>query len=324
MPGLKWRISFIEHDDREVVWQGEFSKISKWNKKGEVLAELLTEQFMVGQSILLAKGNGKTTFEQQSLPVMDKHKSNLFILRDDSRFHQIYIALGAPAVILNDRESHVNNRSTFDFDIMHHDYLIDVYKDSHLTSINELHNLIPSLDARLKLLLVAQIDQQTFETLTFVYTSIFPSVSAIKLIQNVETEDATVVSLNISLAMRDGKVISQSDISSGMFKTLMLLADLMLSGENTVLLIDELENSIGVNCLPDILKEIKSAPFQVIVTTHHPKIINDIPPKHWKVVHRKGHEILIDDANEIAESNSHHDPYIQLINSGLYINGQGQ
>nr|WP_293102352.1 hypothetical protein [Okeania sp. SIO2F4] len=41
-------------------------------------------------------------------------------------------------------------------------------------------------------------------------------------------------------------------ISSGMLKTLMYISELYLSPEGSVILIDEFENSLGVNCLDSV------------------------------------------------------------------------
>jgi AAA15 family ATPase/GTPase len=59
-----------------------------------------------------------------------------------------------------------------------------------------------------------------------------------------------------------------------MFKTLMYIAEIYLSPEGAVVLIDEFENSLGSNCIDavtDILTERQD--LQFIITSHHPYII---------------------------------------------------
>ena len=118
--------------------------------------------------------------------------------------------------------------------------------------------------------------------------------------------------------MQDGSEVVQRDISSGMFNTLMLLSYLILSPPSTVLLIDELENGLGFNCLADIISEIKSVNFQCIISTHHPKVISDMATEHWKVVNRKGNRVIVNPATAVLQSTSHHDHFIQLLNSASY------
>ncbi|WP_080890442.1 AAA family ATPase [Photobacterium angustum] len=156
----------------------------------------------------------------------------------------------------------------------------------------------------------------------FVYTSIFSNVESIltKEIEAIPRKGSSKVhhGFQISLKLVDGTIVKQSNISSGMFKTMMLLSDLMFSSKNTVFLIDEIENSLGVNCLPDIIQEIKAANFQCVISTHHPKIINDISPSNWLIVHRDSGVIKTSKATDIENSSSHHDKFIQLINSCIF------
>ena len=50
----------------------------------------------------------------------------------------------------------------------------------------------------------------------------------------------------------------------------------------------EFENGLGVNCI-DVLAEIllsERKDLQFIITSHHPKIINQISNKKWKIIER--------------------------------------
>ena len=109
--------------------------------------------------------------------------------------------------------------------------------------------------------------------------------------------------------------ISQDNISSGMFKTLMYIAEIYLSQEGAVVLIDEFENSLGSNCIDavtDILTERQD--LQFIITSHHPYIINNIPMGCWKIVTRKGGVVTVKSAEDLNLGRSKHQAYLQLIN----------
>ena len=72
--------------------------------------------------------------------------------------------------------------------------------------------------------------------------------------------------------------ISVNDISSGMQKIFLLILDLFLMKDSGILLIDEYENSLGINAinfLPDLIYTI-SEKCQFIITSHHPYIINTV------------------------------------------------
>ena len=63
-----------------------------------------------------------------------------------------------------------------------------------------------------------------------------------------------------------------------MFKTLMHIAEMKLMANGSVILIDEFENSLGVNCIEvvaDILMN-QERDLQYIITSHHPYIINNL------------------------------------------------
>jgi predicted ATPase len=117
--------------------------------------------------------------------------------------------------------------------------------------------------------------------------------------------------------------IPENRISSGMFRTLMHLSSVMLWPDGTVILIDEFENSLGVNCLDEVTKDLltQSRRLQFILTSHHPYIINNIDSKHWKIVTRKGPIVTTHDAKELGIGRSRHEAFLQLLNADAYREG---
>ena len=84
----------------------------------------------------------------------------------------------------------------------------------------------------------------------------------------------------------------------------MHLLELALASPGTVIVIDEFENSLGVNCLPalsDLLLD-HARELQFILTSHHPYVINNIPSTWWKVVTRQGGVVTVKDAESIQPS----------------------
>jgi predicted ATPase len=122
----------------------------------------------------------------------------------------------------------------------------------------------------------------------------------------------------------DGWVIHHQ-WSSGMEKTLKLLIETTLAPKGAVLLIDELENSLGVNCLPEVaglmLKGLDR--IQYIATSHHPRVINGIPYERWKLVTRQGAVVKVIDAGSIPalKTASSLEKFTQLINLREYEEG---
>jgi AAA15 family ATPase/GTPase len=57
-----------------------------------------------------------------------------------------------------------------------------------------------------------------------------------------------------------------------MVRTLKHLSEIYLFSEVTVFLIDEFENSLGINCINEIMSDILKSKrqLQFILTSHHP------------------------------------------------------
>jgi predicted ATPase len=112
--------------------------------------------------------------------------------------------------------------------------------------------------------------------------------------------------------------IPQERISSGMFRTLIFLVEVITAPEESVILIDEFENSLGINCMAELTDFIldKSPDVQFILTSHHPYIINNIPWKTWQIVSKYGNEVRVRKASDIPalDTASSLDKFTQLIN----------
>ena len=106
-----------------------------------------------------------------------------------------------------------------------------------------------------------------------------------------------------------------TNISSGMLKTLMYISELYLSPDGCVFLIDEFENSLGVNCLDQVTELIlDNQRSQFFVTSHHPYIINNISPAFWKIVTRQQGTVTLKNASDFHISESRQKAFIDLIN----------
>jgi predicted ATPase len=114
-------------------------------------------------------------------------------------------------------------------------------------------------------------------------------------------------------------------MSSGMFRTLVHLVDISLAPPGSVILIDEFENSLGINCMPELTDFVmsKAALMQFILISHHPYIISKIPYKTWKLVRRKGGEVSVINATDIPQlqTGSRLNKFIQLANLPEYEEG---
>jgi len=115
------------------------------------------------------------------------------------------------------------------------------------------------------------------------------------------------------------------DLSSGIKKVLLIITDVISMTGDSIYLLDEYENSLGLNAidfLPSFLNEC-GHDNQFVVTTHHPYLINNMPTENWKIFHREGSKVSIKCGAEMSEKYKHskQDAFIQLINDPFYSEG---
>ena len=149
------------------------------------------------------------------------------------------------------------------------------------------------------------------------YLNIFPEIKDIKITKETISNDESLIFFEIQDADSE-EWIPQDRMSSGMFRTLMYIIEIMTAPEGSVILIDEFENSLGINCMSEVTDFIldHADGLQFIITSHHPYIINNIPWQDWQIVSRKGSRIKTQKATDISALNtaSSLDKFTQLIN----------
>ncbi|MBQ6887379.1 MAG: ATP-binding protein [Lachnospiraceae bacterium] len=150
-----------------------------------------------------------------------------------------------------------------------------------------------------------------------IYIKIFEAVKELFMeiedIDVVEDEDREMYLVAIQVY---GKKLLQHDISNGMLKTIYYIVELFTMSDDSLVLIDEFENGLGVNCI-DLLSEIllyERKDLQFIITSHHPKIINGIEQNRWKIIDRDGTIVKNSNSDKYGIGNSQHEAYFNLIN----------
>ncbi|MFQ2544319.1 AAA family ATPase [Aeromonas caviae] len=321
-PGDSWSITFIDDKAQTIEWSGEFKTDTEYDEENN--AELVSESILVNGKQLYIKKNGVSYLDNNKLPSIDKSKSIIHSLRDDNSIKDIYTCLQSITLISSNARNLLDELMIPYFNESASKTLMKVAKtDDNKISLSLINELLPSLDIRHKIFFCSRYDAKQFEYFSLVFKSIFPHVKEVKPVKRRPPSGSanSKQGVSISLVMEDNSIVAQENISSGMFKSMIIIAFLYLGAKNTVLLIDEIENGLGINCLPDIISELQSASVQTIISTHHPRIINEIKPKDWHIVTREGGLITASRADEIVDSTSTHDPFIKLINSKKYKYG---
>jgi hypothetical protein len=121
------------------------------------------------------------------------------------------------------------------------------------------------------------------------------------------------------------KWIGLPELSSGMQKVLLIITDILTLPVGSVYIIDEYENSLGVNAidfLPGFLLD-HGGDSQYFITTHHPYLINSMPVRNWRIFSRQGSAVRIKSGSDLEErfGKSKQKAFIQLINDPYYADG---
>lgn len=192
---------------------------------------------------------------------------------------------------------------------------------------DDLFSLGLSLNARLYML--SQYFKDTYERICKEFINVFPFVSNYNVL-NAEDFGLQLLGFVPVFAVKERHMgntwIPLDQLSSGMKKVLLILTDILTMPENGgVYLLDEYENSLGINAInffPSILFE-SGTKSQFIITSHHPYIIGNVPVKSWIVLHRKGKEVLVKQGVELEErySKSKQKAFVQLINDPFFTEG---
>lgn len=328
--GVAWRISFSIDNDI-FLWEGEFE-----NKEKSILFAIVDEDGVLEKDtdkpVILYE---KVIFNNEN--IVDRKGTTLIFKGNESpipiKAEQSVLAL-IPDPLIQKAEKEFRK-------IFYSDYtnsaegtrgtkLIDEQILIKYKTLQEIRNSGAELIA--KLFWTYKKDRNTFNQIENDFIAVFPQVEKLKIEPLELLKDANVpfflkaapfIQFTES-EMKDW--IPVTEMSAGMYRTLIHIIELYLSAEGTVILIDEFENSLGVNCIDELTTEMKGATnrIQFIITSHHPYIINNISYNNWKIVTRDGNKVSTQDADDLNFSKSKHEAFIQLLNLPSYKTGKKQ
>jgi predicted ATPase len=181
---------------------------------------------------------------------------------------------------------------------------------------------------KIKLYLVSKYEPDIFNYIKENFIEIFPQVTDLKVsVFETDKEYYNIYENDLMIQFREINVdewIIEKNFSSGMYRTLKHLSEIFLSAKGTIILIDEFENSLGVNCIDEVTDVLFSSDdrgVQFIITSHHPYIINNINLNFWKIVTRQASDIYTYNAKELNLGESKHEAFLQLINNKDFYKG---
>lgn len=310
--GVKWSIIFSTTNNIDYYWSGEFetkdssSPIdSESNQEDSV--KIIHETLRCNEDTVIQRNDNEIIFNGKKTPKLSPFESVIELLKQEDIISPIQEELDR--IILTDSEQ------SFDKIWRVPMSLLKKYEKSSFLTIKESDLPIP-----VKLAVFYRILPDEFEKIKQAFISIFDRVLDVK-IGPLKDED---IPMTLSDFFKEATIVRIKEkgvetwiqnISSGMFKTLMYISQLYLYPDDCVILIDEFENSLGVNCIDSVTELIVNhKKSQFIITSHHPYIINNISPVYWKIVTRQGGLVTVKTAKDFHISESRQKAFIDLIN----------
>jgi len=325
--GIAWLIEFETLLKHKYIWQGEFENkgvsifIEDDDDDKKNKAKIVFEKLFLNGEIIVDRASDKIIFNGQPTIKLSQQESVLSLLKEEELIKPAHNDL--KKLHFADHSNSAIERG-FSFSFLNASNLAKKYKT--LQKIQE-----SELETPLKLFFLSKVDKKTFAIIKQRFIDIFPQVEDIK-IAPIETKDKEMPDFLKDypfIQIKEKSVknwINQSRISSGMFRTLMQLSELYLCAEGTIFLIDEFENSLGINCINEITGDILASrrQLQFILTSHHPYIIDAISFNNWKLVTRNAGIIKTHNIDKFNIGKSKHSAFMQLLQLEEYQTGQEQ
>jgi ABC-type dipeptide/oligopeptide/nickel transport system ATPase component len=319
--GVEWNIEFSTSDNVNYHWQGRFEVhqttqiIQQELDEGEITDSkdegfrILSERLYRNDIIIVERDEEKIILNGKQTPKLSLFQSVVYILNREDDIIPVKTEL--EKIIFVDYEK---IDKTWKIPIS----VIKQYENSSLKKLKE-----SDLPTPVKLSILYRYFRQEFNKIKKLFQTIFPKVIDIKIepfkqdkLEQLPTALSDILRDAVTINIKEKRVNDWiENISSGMLKTFMYISELSLSPEGAVILIDEFENSLGVNCIDSVTDLIlENRDLQFFITSHHPYIINNISPAYWKIVTRRGGLVSVKNAEYFHISSSRQKAFIDLIN----------
>ena len=311
--GIEWNVLFsIEGVDYE--WRGAFtpdeSEYAMMIHKKAPSIPVVYEMLKKDTETLISRDSNGILFRDIRTVKLEVTKSIIALLKEEDEIHPIYDAF------LNiSKLDNTMSRVSFSAGTLFDQAKVETFED-----VRRMRFLYP-ID---KLFMLYKFNLPEFEEIKQDFHYVFPSVTDIRFTIENALEDVSSPVLQIK-EEGVGPWILYQNISSGMLRTLSQLVLLKFAKGGDVVLIDEFENSLGVNCIDEVAESILDLDedVQFIITSHHPYIINTISYDKWRIVTRQGCDVTVHTAQELGiGAHSNHERFMQLVQLSAYKTGK--
>ena len=261
-------------------------------------------------------------FNNTDLPKLSQRESSISLLQHEKDINPIFKGFGS-----------IMRRSFFE-NVLQQNAAYQPMSPNLLTQLRKEKDIekifhYADLNLNIKLFLLSENFKNIFQKIVVNYKAVFPFIADIKMLELSDIKkDISSPGITPVFCFKEKNMsnwIDSGEMSSGMLKVLIILTDVFLLPEGGIYLIDEYENSLGMNAidfLPSFLLSYENS-SQFIITSHHPYIINKIPVENWYIFHRKGTETTIQYGDTLKSrfGKSKQQAFIQLINDPFFSKG---
>jgi predicted ATPase len=313
---LEWSINF-SHLGQNYRWELKSSSIKNEeifinlneSEQTEIVYEKLVRYDDDDSELeILLRNDSDSKFNKKDLPKLKRTESAITLLSEEDliipvgeAFNRFIFNFQIPQELMFNNRNNDPNRIEL----------------SHEISISNFQEYFAGTPPAIKAFYLQKFFPDVFNEIKEYYIDIFSEVTNVKVSNERDSDGDFLLFFEIQEnGLEDW--IPQHRISSGMFRTLICLIEVITAPEESVILIDEFENSLGINCMAELTDFLldKSPNVQFILTSHHPYIINNIPWKTWQIVSKSGNKVKVRKASDIPalDTASSLDKFTQLIN----------
>lgn len=311
-----WDIVF-EHSGDTYTWNIETGKKEDSGEKF-IKQELLFKHDGNNLIQIIKRNNKEFIFNDKQLPKLSFEELSISLLKEEDLIKPLYEGLTLIKRRLFDKDalSAASNLIPLSMGLISE---IEKHRDLKKLFLTDL-NLSSTLYILLKYF------NEIYNLIIEQYKQFFP------FIRETRVTDLSKVNPNIALpglvpifSIKEhgaNNWVNIDQMSSGMQKILLILTDIFIIPKEGVYLIDEYENSLGISAIdffPQFILNLEKD-IQFFITSHHPYIINEIPPKNWYIFHREGMQVSIMYGEKVSErfGKSKQKAFIQLINDPFF------
>ncbi|MFN7517574.1 MAG: AAA family ATPase [Dolichospermum sp.] len=314
---LEWSINF-SHLGQNYRWELQSSSLKdeeiilnvNESEQTEIVYEKLVQYDDDSELEILFRNDSDSKFNNEKLPKLKRTESAINLLSEEDLIIPVRKAFERLIFNFETRQQSMIGLHFDPSEITIH------IEDDEVQNYKEFFADFPPV---LKAFYLQKVFTDVFNEIKERYIDVFPEVKDVRVSSEINSDGDFMPFLFFEIqenGLEDW--IPQERISSGMFRTLIFLVEVTAAPEESVILIDEFENSLGINCMAELTDFIldKSPDVQFILTSHHPYIINNIPWKTWQIVSKSGNKVRVRKAPDIPELNtaSSLDKFTQLIN----------